>query len=953
MKYDIFISYKSESVNVVMALAHLLESNGIRCWYAPRNLDNSGAGKDYDDEIVGAIRDSHAVVVVLTDDALRSKWVKREISQAEKQDKFVIPYVISELSTDNGLRMRLENKHWIDAYPNPEQKFSLLLKNVKLILDDGNITVDKTETRNPELKPAQQQDDFDFEEGIALLEMEENKDAFCAFLRSTENGNIKAQEYLFRLMHQNNKDITFIDEDTWEHIEELSDEGIGYADLLMHYKYYGMGIQADIAMKYLKRAMDKQVSPYAFLQMGICYNWGYGVNTNHILGVHYYQKALKHGCNEAYAYLGQAYRLGWDKIEKDIKKAEEYLLKGIEVGDDRSYKQLFSLYSDKEPEKALQIAQRMIDDGIKGGYCEMGDYYYYVVPEKERDINTAIKWYREALNHKEAGACGMLASINWNNGDHQAAYHMAKRGKRENDSSSLFMLGYFYEYDENYAEAWKNYQLQMDKFGIGAENLGDLYLNYHYLPDNVSIDELKKKLEVSVRNLSVEAIKCLLKIMVYELNKKKNGLDYKILKNIPKAHEYIKLGAEQGDDELKILYAKLMSEEEAYYNPYQSLEVMEKTAQSGNVEAVDYLLTCYQDRKDEEKLKEWSIFAVYNNVYVKTRDYLNNIDHVELVLKYAQVRKLDDMTDYISSFLNHDREEGCWSSFALANYAFNLQKKGHMTINDEYITYFRKVIIDNYIDGLGYLRRLKDHYDILFPEYNPEIITKGDFSNEQNFKLFYAAHTNLQGDEYVTDFNLSDIYKPMNDDISLSKVIALKNGKIVNAGDLDKAITSFIYAYNNICNEIRSVCKQQIDDFDFSMIVPYASPVRIQTYNMQIMKCLLSVVHLFKDKKQMIIINLCEWNKLLDIAEGIEDEGLQLLLIEFVECQMEMSDFFVSISRVQVACLDGKKQVIADELNRYIDELNKNGIEHQLPHYTIENLPDVMIDIDEDSDDDE
>ena len=77
MRNDVFISYKSESIEIVKALAHALESNGIRCWYAPRDLDRSGAGKDYDDEIVEAIKDSSALVCLITDDALLSTWVKR------------------------------------------------------------------------------------------------------------------------------------------------------------------------------------------------------------------------------------------------------------------------------------------------------------------------------------------------------------------------------------------------------------------------------------------------------------------------------------------------------------------------------------------------------------------------------------------------------------------------------------------------------------------------------------------------------------------------------------------------------------------------------------------------------------------------------------------------------------------------------------------------------------
>ena len=192
MKYDIFISYKSQYISIVKAVCHTLEEEGIRCWYAPRDLDSKGAGRDYDDEIVEAINASRALVVILSNEALESEWVKNEITQAQHKKKFIIPYVVNELSVENGLRMRLQNKHWIDAYPNPERKFALLLNNVKLVLnqslaeDDSDPLFDIQEENDFE-------NDFDYEEGEVLYKEKEYNDAIIAFLSSAERGNPKAK----------------------------------------------------------------------------------------------------------------------------------------------------------------------------------------------------------------------------------------------------------------------------------------------------------------------------------------------------------------------------------------------------------------------------------------------------------------------------------------------------------------------------------------------------------------------------------------------------------------------------------------------------------------------------------------------------------------------------------------------------------------------------------------
>ena len=134
MAHNLFISHEDSSLPFVEKMAKMFEQNDVFCWYAPRDLDQSSAGKEYDDELVMAIHEAEAVVVILNDLALKSIWVKREVSQAEKQGKMIYPFVRSELTINNGLLMRLEDKHLITAYPDPESKLPVLLNNVRKLL---------------------------------------------------------------------------------------------------------------------------------------------------------------------------------------------------------------------------------------------------------------------------------------------------------------------------------------------------------------------------------------------------------------------------------------------------------------------------------------------------------------------------------------------------------------------------------------------------------------------------------------------------------------------------------------------------------------------------------------------------------------------------------------------------------------------------------------------------
>ena len=51
--HDVFISYGSKDAGVVDAVCRVLETNGIKCWIAPRDIPT---GSNYAREIPAAIR---------------------------------------------------------------------------------------------------------------------------------------------------------------------------------------------------------------------------------------------------------------------------------------------------------------------------------------------------------------------------------------------------------------------------------------------------------------------------------------------------------------------------------------------------------------------------------------------------------------------------------------------------------------------------------------------------------------------------------------------------------------------------------------------------------------------------------------------------------------------------------------------------------------------------------
>jgi hypothetical protein len=116
MAHDVFISYSTQDKAAADAICHGLETNGVRCWIAPRDVR---PGADWQQEILDAIAGSKAVVLVFTAHTNQSENVKKEVSAAVNAKAVVIPFMIEDVSPEGALKYHLEGVHWLDAYLPP------------------------------------------------------------------------------------------------------------------------------------------------------------------------------------------------------------------------------------------------------------------------------------------------------------------------------------------------------------------------------------------------------------------------------------------------------------------------------------------------------------------------------------------------------------------------------------------------------------------------------------------------------------------------------------------------------------------------------------------------------------------------------------------------------------------------------------------------------------------
>jgi hypothetical protein len=79
MNFDAFISYANQDKAAADAACAVLESVGIRCWIAPRDIR---PGREFADAIIEAIDHCRVMVLIFSASANESAQIHREIERA-------------------------------------------------------------------------------------------------------------------------------------------------------------------------------------------------------------------------------------------------------------------------------------------------------------------------------------------------------------------------------------------------------------------------------------------------------------------------------------------------------------------------------------------------------------------------------------------------------------------------------------------------------------------------------------------------------------------------------------------------------------------------------------------------------------------------------------------------------------------------------------------------------
>lgn len=134
--HDIFISYKAEELTEALWVRSVLEENGFSCWMAPTSIPG---GSSYADEIDTAITECEVFVLILSERAQQSKWVKKELDMALNKEKVILPFMIENCQLQKAFNYYLTDVQRYNAYISKMNAMNEMIKRIKAVAGKGSL----------------------------------------------------------------------------------------------------------------------------------------------------------------------------------------------------------------------------------------------------------------------------------------------------------------------------------------------------------------------------------------------------------------------------------------------------------------------------------------------------------------------------------------------------------------------------------------------------------------------------------------------------------------------------------------------------------------------------------------------------------------------------------------------------------------------------------------------
>lgn len=264
--------------------------------------------------------------------------------------------------------------------------------------------------------------------------------------------------------------------------------------------------------------------------LGEAYYDGKGVTENLTEAVKWFTKAAEQENAKAENNLGNCYYYGYG-VYKDYGEAVKWYTKAAEQGNAEAQNSLGYYYEIDElnPKKAVEWYTKAAEQGLPMAQCNLG-ICYENGDGVEKNLEETVKWYTKAANQEYAKAQYYLGK----------AYDEGK-GVAKNDSEA--MKWYLKAVKNNYPQAAYYYGEML----LAGDKQKGVTKN---IPEGVKY--LRKAADLK----NLDAIQVLVGAYLLKMEGKN---DLGISKNLSYADfvKYLKIGAEQGNQDMKTILANL------------------------------------------------------------------------------------------------------------------------------------------------------------------------------------------------------------------------------------------------------------------------------------------------------------------------------------------------------------------------------------------------------------
>ena len=651
MKYDVFISCKSEDYNIGRQVYEFLTNYrglSISVFMADKELRKRG-NTDYGRVIDEALDSStHLIIVSSNADYLKEEtssyvyeeWhtFVEEIRSGRKKGNIMTIFTNDVDLKDVPIALRNRQSF-------PFTEYSSIVHYLK-VEDEvhTNAPVSK-EVITKESDFDELEIDLDFDDAVDFMNDGDLQDAIHSLQSSFENGNKKSIGLFNKILFQNFGAIEW-DSETWDFMEEQAKAGHSFAHLAFFYKLQLNKETHLQAVEQLKAALSDKDNGYAFLCEGICREKGIGMRSNLRSAMKRYEQAYKMNIPEASSYIGKMYLYGNSGIEIDKQKGIEILTHGVESGDALSCLFLGEYYAGQEnqnnnKELAIDYLKKAIELHHYEAWISLGKLY-------QNDIYTEKRYDKAKHCYQEAVKCGIrdghayIARLDWKQEYFEDAILEVQKGVRLNNVLCISTLGSFYEegipddsvilHEPDYQRAWECYQ---KAFNMGARiedavSMARLFVKKEFCPPEISWEIIEGYLKQGAQIPIIEAIE----LMVEAL--KQNGKEVEALK-------YIKMGADTGSLSMMYEYgARTLSASHG-----DALHYLEESGKKGYVPAIERLMTYYGDRHLHSDIEygKWLEIAIQYGVEIPIDDYsihLYNNYRFDDLFKFLKSRFSDE-----------------------------------------------------------------------------------------------------------------------------------------------------------------------------------------------------------------------------------------------------------------------------------------------------------------------